>query len=190
MRNQGPPKPARAGGKRRRIGTRDESSFRKSAAKAKGHFAKVIRMTGTTEGKKQEDLILKEMPLGLRRESVFLPGARKTHAQGDREPTSAGSADGPPPRKNFSGTNDSRRPSGPRPASAGNAPRPFEKKWNRKEKHEFYGERKKRPGRYAVSSPRRPLKMIRRNPLNKFISIAGVCSRRKPMVSSKPESSR
>ncbi len=52
-------------------------------------------------------------------------------------------------------------------------------KWNRKESHEFYGERKKRPRSFSKpkieAGPKESDGSIR---LNKYISNAGICSRR------------
>ena len=54
-----------------------------------------------------------------------------------------------------------------------------ETKWNRKEKHEFYGDRKKRPRTFSKPEHKEEPKIsdgsIR---LNKYISNAGICSRR------------
>ena len=55
-----------------------------------------------------------------------------------------------------------KRPSGDRP----------ERPWNRKEKHEFYGDRKKRAPEFLKASEDGSVR------LNKFIANAGICSRR------------
>lgn len=61
-----------------------------------------------------------------------------------------------------------------RPAPTGDAP-----KWNRKEKHEFYGEKKRRPRTFSKTAAKEePPKNDGTIRLNKYISNAGICSRR------------
>jgi len=65
-----------------------------------------------------------------------------------------------------------------RDAPSGDAP-----KWNRKENHEFYGDRKRRPSKKPFrkddrESTREPVVSDGTIRLNKYISNAGICSRR------------
>jgi len=147
MRNQGPQRPGR-GGKRPRIGKRNESTFSKKGGDSKGTFRKKDS---------DED-----------RERPKKTGARYPERK----------SVGPVRRKSFSRSPDDKRSTESGPSSFGNARKPYEKKWNRKEKHEFYGERKKSPGRYASARPAPVENDKGEIRLNKFISNAGVCSRR------------